>query len=68
MKVSFATNAAICTLQERWTSFFWSLLGLLREATYIRKVLYLRSKATAANSIFPTSLICLMVKRAFSIV
>ena len=64
----FAINTAICALQEEWTSSFWLLLGLLIEATYTMKILCPGSRVVAANSFFPTSLTCLVVRRASSIV
>ena len=68
MRVSFATNAAIWALQERWTSLFWLLLGLSREVIYITKVLYSGSRAIATNFFFPSSSTYLVVRRASSMV
>ena len=66
MGALFTTNAAISALQKKWISPFW--LGLSKEATCTTKVLYLRSRAAAVNSFFPTSSTRLMVEKAFSMV
>ena len=66
MKVLFAINAAIYALQEGWTSLFW--LELSKEATWTTKISCPGSRAAAADSFFPTSLTCLVIERAFSMV
>ena len=68
MGVLFAINAVICALQEGWTSLSLLLLRLLREATYTIKVSCPASRTVATNFFFPTSLTCLVIGKAFSIV
>ena len=62
VRVSFATNAAICALQEGWTSHFW--LEFSRKATWTTKVTCSGSRAAAAKSFFPTSSNYLVVRSA----
>ena len=65
---SFAINAAICILQKGWTSLFWILLGLLKEATWTIKISCPGFRAAAANSFFSTSSTRLVVEKASAIV
>ena len=64
----FATNAAIYTLQERWISLSWILLGLSREVMWTTKISYPGSRAVATNSFFSTSLTCLVIEKTFSMI
>ena len=68
VETSFATNTAICALWDGWTLPSWVLLGLSREITWTMKISYPGSRTKAANSFFPTSLTCLVVRSAFSMV
>ena len=68
MGASFAIKTGICALQKEYISLFWLLLGLLKEAMCTTKVSYPGLKAITTNFIFPTSLTCLVIRRAFSMV